>query len=81
MPTRDEHVSVFVAAGRLGLSAGFLKLARRAGYGPPYSMVNGNVIYHWPAVARWAKERGFQVPEANRDPLGVVSLDSSHPTG
>lgn len=62
-----ELVPVFVAAGRLGFSAGFLDLTRRAGYGPPYVVVNGKILYSWPAVAKWAKDRKLPFSDANGD--------------
>jgi len=61
LSSREELVSVFVAAGRLGFSAGFLNCARRGGYGPPYATINGKIVYHWPSVEKWAKDRGLQI--------------------
>ena len=45
MARQDEFLPVFVVANRLGVSVGFLLLARRAGYGPPCRKFGDEILY------------------------------------
>ena len=45
LSSRVELLPVFIVSNRLGLSVGFLDLARRAGIGPPYVMVGKEARY------------------------------------
>ncbi|RBP16885.1 hypothetical protein DFR50_104163 [Roseiarcus fermentans] len=65
MSQRHHFIPITIAAHRLGLSIGFLRLARRTGLGPPFVDAGGELCYHWPSVVAWARRTGF---DRNLDP-------------
>jgi hypothetical protein len=64
LSSRSEFLPVFVVANRLGLSVGFLEQARRAGYGPPFVVIGGRALYHWPSLVAWSARRGLPLDKS-----------------
>lgn len=88
MSQRNNFIPITVAAHRLGLSIGFLRLAKRAGLGPPFVEVGGELSYHWPSVLVWARRTGFERnldwppagrPDENASPAFDESTTGSGP--
>lgn len=79
MSRRAGFLPVFIVANRLGLSVGFLDHARRAGFGPPFVRIGGELRYHWPSVVLWSVRCGLtlaesRVPEAVRTDGAVAGF-------
>lgn len=75
MSRRGEFLPVFIVANRLGLSVGFVDHARRAGFGPPYLLVGGELRYHWPSVVLWSVRCGLPLTETS-----VIDAERSRET-
>jgi hypothetical protein len=60
---RAELLPVFIVSNRLGLSVGFLDLARRAGFGPPYVQLGKEARYDWQKVVAWSARCGLSLAE------------------